>query len=312
LPATRKCTPLAWAAVWVKSGVLPTFVGAVPSHDTCLFASRGHWKGKPVLFFSLSDWALALLILTVIAGVTAAGIALGRFLRKKSDALREPFGALQGALLGVVGLILAFGLTLAVGRYQDRRAAVVAEANAIGTTYLRAQLLAEPVRGRSLVLLREYARLALRLSSEVPGSSAMLRTIAAEKTIQRQLWGLAGQALAAAPVANAPRLYVESLNDMIDQLTVRASALGNRVPAAVLRLELLGAAVALSLLGLYLSVLGGRAWSPMLLAAALVTMLLLITFDLDRPVRGLISIPSAPYQSLLESMNQPPGAHPRQ
>jgi hypothetical protein len=188
---------------------------------------------------------------------------------------------------------------------------VVTEANAIGTTYLRAQLLAQPVRDRSLVLLREYARLALRLSSEVPGSPAMLRTVAAERTIQQQLWGLAGQALDAAPVANAPRLYVESLNDMIDQLTVRIAALGNRVPTPVLVLELLAAAAALGLLGLYLSVLG-RGRLPMLLAAALVTMLLLVIFDLDRPVRGLINIPSTPFQSLLSSMKQPPAAHPRQ
>jgi len=277
----------------------------------CLFASLGPWQGNAVLFFTLSDWELALLILAVVASVTAAGVALGRFLRKKSETLREPFGALQGALLGLVALILAFGLTLAVGRYEARRAAVVAEVNAIGTTYLRAQLLAEPVRDRSLVLLRDYARLALRLSSEVPGSPAMLRTVAAENTIQRQLWELAGQALAAAPVANAPRLYVESLNDVIDQRTVRIGTLGNRVPPAVLALELLGAAAALGLLGLYLSVLG-RGWLPMLLAAALVTMLLLVTFDLDRPVRGLISIPSAPYQSLLASMKQPPAAHLRQ
>ena len=273
-----------------------------------LIAGQGRWLGNAVLFFSLSDWALALFILAVVAGVTAAGVALGRYLRKRSEALREPLGALQGALLGLVGLILAFGLTLAVGRYEDRRAAVVAEANAIGTTYLRAQLLAEPVRDRSLVLLREYDRLALRVSSEVPGSPAMRRTVAAERTIQRQLWGLAGQALDAAPVANAPRLYVESLNEMIDQLTARIFALGNRVPTAVLALELLGAAAALGLLGLYLSVLG-RGWRPMLLAVALVTMLLLVTFDLDRPIRGLISVPSSPYRALLASMKQPPAAH---
>lgn len=262
-----------------------------------------------VLFFSLSNWALALVILAVVVAVTGGGVALGRYLRKHSEKLREPFGALQGALLGVVGLILAFGLTLAVGRYEDRRAAVVAEANAIGTTYLRAQLLAEPVRGRSLVLLRDYTGLALRISSEVPGSPAMQRTTVAEDAIQRQLWGLAGQALDAAPVASAPRLYVDSLNDMIDQQSVRISALGNRVPSAVLALEVIGAAVALGLLGLYLSVLG-RGWLPMLLAAALVTMLLLVTFDLDRPTRGLITVPATPYQSLLASMNQSPAAQP--
>ena len=60
---------------------------------------------------------------------------------------------LQGALLGFMGLVLAFGLSLALGRYENRRAAVVDDANAIGTTYLRAQTLSEPMRSRSLALL---------------------------------------------------------------------------------------------------------------------------------------------------------------
>jgi hypothetical protein len=161
------------------------------------------------VFFSLSSWALGLIILAVVAGMTVAGVALGRNRRKHSETLREPFGVVQAALLGVVGLILAFGLSLAVGRYQDRRAALVSEANAIGTTYLRAQTVEEPARSRSLDLLRRYTDHALRLSDEVPGSQAMQRTASAEAVLQRQLWSLAGQALDAAPVASAPRLYVD-------------------------------------------------------------------------------------------------------
>ena len=261
------------------------------------------------MFFSLSSWELALLILAVVGGFTVAGVLLGVYLRKHAAALREPFGAVQAALLGIVGLILAFGLSLAVGRYESRRAAVVDDANAIGTTYLRAQVLAEPVRSRSLGLLREYGDLALRLSSEVPGSSGMRATTAAQGVVQRRLWRLAGQAIAGAPVASAPRLYLDSLNAMIDQQTVRVSALNNRVPGAVLTLEVIGAAVALGLLGLFLSMLG-RGLVSMVLAAALVTMLLLVTFDLDRPTRGLITVPSAPLKALRASMALPPAARP--
>ncbi|HST18842.1 MAG TPA: hypothetical protein VLK36_14335 [Gaiellaceae bacterium] len=261
------------------------------------------------MFFSLTSWELVLIILAIIAATSAVGVAVGRYLRKHSEALREPIGVLQGALLGLVGLILAFGLSLALGRYEDRRAAVVAEANAIGTTYLRAQLIAEPARTKSIVLLRRYTDLALRLSHEVPNSPGARRTAAAEDLIQRQLWALAGQSIAAAPVASAPRLYVDSLNSMIDQQTVRISALNNRVPGAVLGLELIGAALALGLLGLYLSVLG-RGIAPMVLAAALVTMLLLVTFDLDRPTRGLIKIPDTALASTRASMVPPPAAHP--
>jgi len=229
-------------------------------------------------------------------------------LREHSATLREPFGVLQGALLGVVGLVLAFGLSLAVGRYENRRAATVAEANAIGTTYLRAQLLAEPARSRSLTLLRRYTDRALAVSDEVPGSAAMARTTAAEGVFQRRLWRLGGQAIAAAPIASAPRLYVDSLNSTIDLQSARLSALTNRVPGAVLGLEVIGAAVALGLLALHISLLG-RGLAPVLAAAALVTMLLLVTFDLDRPTRGLIKVPATPLQSVRASMVLPPAAN---
>jgi hypothetical protein len=259
------------------------------------------------VFFSLPSWALALVIVAVVGAATAAGYAAGHYLREHQAKLREPFGVLQGALLGVVGLILAFGLSLAVGRYEDRRAATVTEANAIGTSYLRAQLIAEPARSRSLALFRRYTDLALQVSHEVPGSSGMRRTTAAEGVLQRRLWHLAGQATAAAPVATAPRLYVDSLNATFDDQEARLSALTNRVPGAVLALEVFGAAAAVGVLALHISVLG-RGLVAMLGAGALVTLLLLVTFDLDRPTRGLITVPSTPLESVRASMVLPPAA----
>ena len=259
------------------------------------------------MFFSLSSWELGFLIFAVVLGACALGVLAGRFLRANSERHREPISVLQGALLGVVGLILAFGLSLAVGRYQDRRADVVADANTIGTAYLRAQTIAEPQRTASLALLRSYNDLAIRLTYEIPGSAAIRATAARQGQLQRGLWRLAGQSLNARPRDNAPRLYVDSLNDMIDQQTVRLSGLNNRVPDAVLWLELLGAAVALGLLALYLSVLG-KGPIPIVAAALIVSFLVLITFDLDRPTRGLIQIPATPLLAEKATMSLPPAA----
>jgi len=246
-------------------------------------------------------------LFAIVLGATGLGLLLGTYLRHRSETLREPFAALQAALLGVVGLILAFGLALAVGRYESRRAAVVDDANAIGTTYLRAQTLAEPVRTRSLDLLARYTDTSIRLSENVPSSAAADEAVADGQQLQRELWALAGQALDGAPTASAPRLYVESLNEMIDMQTVRVAALNNRVPGAVLALEVVGAAVALGLLAFYLAIVG-RGVVTVVLAAALVTMLLLVTFDLDRPTRGVIRVPDTPLTNLRASMELPPTA----
>ena len=260
-----------------------------------------------MLFFSLSDGVLVLVLFAIIFGATVGGLVAGRRLHDRSDTLRESIATTQAALLGFMALILAFGLTLAVGRYQDRRATVVEEANAIGTTYLRAQTLAEPIRSRSLGLLTRYTDASIRLAQSIPDTAAAREALADGAQIQRELWSLAGQALDAAPVASAPRLYVDSLNTMIDSQTTRASALTNRVPMAVLVLEVAGAAIALALLAFYLG-LSQRGVVGVLIASLLVTLMLLVTFDLDRPTRGLITVPATPLISLRASMALPPAA----
>jgi hypothetical protein len=259
------------------------------------------------VFFRLSSLELAALVAAATLAATAIGHLAGRWLRRRTADLHEPVGVVQTALLGFVGLILAFGLALAVGRYDARRTTVVEEANAIGTTYLRAQTLAEPMRSRSLGLLTDYTDTAIHLADAVPGSTDAKRALADGQMLQRELWALAGRSLAAAPTASAPRLYVETLNNMIDQQTVRKAALNNRVPPAVLWFELASAMLALALLAFYLALLDRSVWT-VLLAAGLVSFLLLITFDLDRPRRGLITVPATPLTDLRASMNLPPAA----
>jgi hypothetical protein len=243
----------------------------------------------------------------VVLGATAIGVFLGRRVRHLSDTLKEPFGVLQAALLGVVGLILAFGLSLAVTRYENRRDAVVDEANTIGTTFLRAQTLPEPIRTKSLVLLRTYATSAVNLTNYIPQSSQAVDSIDREDQMQRGLWALNGQAIALRPVDSAPRLYEETLNEMIDAQATRVAGLNNRVPGAVLFLEVIGAALALGLLAAYLAIVG-RGVVAVSLAAVLVTGLLFVTCDLDRPTRGPIQVPDSALRSVADEMQLPPAA----
>ena len=216
-------------------------------------------------------------------GATFLGLAAGRSLAHHAEGLREPFGVVQSALLTLVGLVLAFGLAMAVGRYDARRAAVVNDANAIGTTYLRAQTLREPMRSLSLPLFMRYADASLSLSrssARQPGREARDRCRIGSASAACGHWR--AQALDAQPTHSAPRLYVESLNEMIDMQTTRVSALNNRVPSAIVLIEVIGAAVALGLMALYLA-LFSRGVVTVLLAAGLLTLLLFVSFDLDRP-----------------------------
>src|SRR4029453_11977181 len=108
----------------------------------------------------------------------------------------------------------------------------------------------------SLALLRHYNDLAILVTREVPASASLRATTAEQSRVQQLLWRLGGEAMNARPRDSAPRLYIQSLNEMIDQQGVRLAGLNNRVPNAVLWLELLGGAFALGVLALYVSVLG--------------------------------------------------------
>jgi Flp pilus assembly protein TadB len=145
------------------------------------------------------------------------------------------------------------------------------------------------------------------VSRSVPGSGRAKQAISRESALQRRLWRLASESLANQPIQSAPRLYVDSLNQMIDMQTTRVSALNNRVPTPILLLEVVAAAIALALLALHVAVLS-RGVITVVFAAAVVTLLLYVTFDLDRPTRGTITIPTAPLVALRASMLLPPAA----
>jgi hypothetical protein len=261
------------------------------------------------MFFQLSTWALALVLVAMIGAAAALGTLIGRWLRSRHDAYHQPVGTVQATLLGLVGLVLAFGLTMAVGRYDNRRAILVQEANDIGTTFLRAQMLTEPNRTMSIELLRQYADVAVDLADRVPDSDRFDDDVVRIGELQRGLWSLAGDTVRADPTGTAPRLYVETLNAMIDSHTDRVTSLRNRVPGTVVLLEVLGSTIAIGVLALYLALLG-RGLVTSLVAAAVVVLILFISLDLDRPHRGLITVPDSALVSTRDSMNQPPAAGP--
>ena len=259
------------------------------------------------MFFRLNTAVLVVVLVLIVGGSAAIGTVIGRQLRTRLSAHRESFGVVQATLLGLIGLLLAFGLTMAVGRYDHRRALVVQEANVIGTTFLRAQMLAEPGRTSSLDLLRQYIDIAVDLANQVPDSTRFNTDAAQMEEVQRQLWSVAGDAVRVDPQGTAPRLYIETLNAMIDSHTERVASLRNRVPGTVLILQVSVSAIAIGVLALYLALLG-RGLITSLVAATVVTLILFISFDLDRPHRGLITVSDSSLVATRGAMDLPPAA----
>src|SRR5882672_10133083 len=138
---------------------------------------------------------------------------------------------------------------MALTRFEARREAVLNEANAIGTTALRARLLPEPHRTESLKLLREYAQIRIDYIPTGKSFAELPTLIERSNNIQEALWQQV-KALSAKDNNVVPTgLFIQTLNEMIDNQGKRLAALRNRVPNIVF-LGLIGiAAVACGFVG---------------------------------------------------------------
>ena len=121
---------------------------------------------------SLPNWSIFLLTVLILLLASEAGLRLGKvFQMRWPDKSAASVGVMVGAALALLGFLLAFVTSIAIGIFNERRQLVISEANAIGTTYLRAGYLAEPYGVESRQLLREYVKLRLEgIEGEISGS----------------------------------------------------------------------------------------------------------------------------------------------
>lgn len=244
-----------------------------------------------------SAWIVLALLAAMMLAIEA-GWRFGRRQQDASDALREHINNVQGAMLGILALMLGFTFSLALQRFDLRSDAVVEEANAIGTAWLRVDLLPAALRPEAQQLLRRYTDLRVEASvaSEIDEAQ---RRVLRERTGQAQaaLWALATRAAQADTNAYLPTMFVDALNTMFDSWTKREAARGRHVPELVLVLMFATFLMAGVTVGLAAGVAGHRPSAVNHVLVLLIAVLVYVIVDLDRPRRGLIEVSQ---QSLLD------------
>lgn len=246
----------------------------------------------------------SILIIGILLASSVLAIEVGFRLGRRAQAKANPavfshIGAIQAALLGVLALLLGFSFSLALQRYDSRSEAVVDEANAIGTTYLRAQLLPPSVRTEVQGLLRSYLDGRVR-ESTVPLSSRTERQALLTEASQAQdaLWRYALQAAEEDKSPVTSGLFIQSLNELIDSFGRRNAALDRHVPQLVMLLLFGALLLTWGIVGYSTGVAGHRPSSVAYIMLVLILVVIFIIIDLDRPRRGLIEINHASLTSL--------------
>lgn len=223
-----------------------------------------------------------------------------------SESYKSHVNSISGSLLGILALLLGFTFSLSLQRYDSRSEAVVHEANAIGTTYLRADFLPEALRDEVKALLREYMDLRVTTGQVDLTQHERLRSMAVDTgRLHSKLWDYARQAAELDPNPVRTGLFIQTLNDLIDNYSQRDAELARHVPELVLTLLYVTFVMTGAVVGYATGLSGHRASMVTHILAVLIVILVFIILDLDRPQRGLIQVSQKSMLDLQVSIHAP-------
>jgi hypothetical protein len=222
------------------------------------------------------------------------------------DGLTKGAGAAEGAVFALLGLLLAFTFSGAASRFDERRWFINSEANAIGTAYLRLDLLPEEAQAPLRDLFRRYAENRTTVYHDAQKQDDVLRGLAEGTVLQNEIWK---QAMAAMRLpgasSQATMLLTPALNEMIDITATRVMATRNHPPNVIFVLLGVLSLVGAMLVGYGTSTNKDRSWFHQVTFALVISLSIYVIVDLEYPRLGLIKIDGAD-QALIDvraSMN---------
>jgi len=251
--------------------------------------------------------ALAVALFLGMLVLLEVGRRIGqRRLEQDPSGARTGSGAVEGAVFGLLGLMLAFTFSGAASRFDGRRHLVVEEANNIGTAWLRIDLLPSEAQPPLRELFRRYldSRLAT-YGNQHPDVEMAMAEYGRSTKLQGEIWALAVAACRDSPTPQAALLLLPALNQMIDITTTRLMATRTH-PPGIIFVMLAALALAGALLAGFAMAEGKeRSWVHNFAFAAILAATVWITIDLEYPRLGLIRVDAA--DAVLEDLRRSMG-----
>jgi hypothetical protein len=244
------------------------------------------------IMYDKNSILITAILFVLILLANEIGFRAGRHFKKRTNGdVKTQTNTIQAGILGLLALILGFTFTMSLQRYNNRGQAVIEEANAIGTTLLRTQLLPTPYDSITHALIQQYVDLRLQISNKDLTSINERYTLNMETDkVQSQIWEKAIEAAEIDSRSVTTGYFIVSLNEMIDARGKRNAFLQLHVPEVILYLLFIVFIITGALMG-YSSGLGEvRTIVPSVMMSFLIVLLVFIIIDLDRPKRGIIKV----------------------
>jgi hypothetical protein len=240
-------------------------------------------------------------VATIVAFLVATNVGhlLGVRRKRRLGEVETPdMGATLGGLLGLLGLLLAFTFGMAGERFDRRKALVVDEANAIGTAWLRTDLIPVPQRAQARDVLRDYTQARLDMTTTARRSEGIVRS----EKLQGELWSITAAAAAASPTPTVA-LFVTAVNEVIDMHGRRiAAAVRNPIPPVIFGTLYLVALLVLAMLGYSRGIAGDRSSLTTTILSVVLAVVLSLILDLDRPGEGYLRVSQQAMVDVRKSM----------
>lgn len=232
---------------------------------------------------------------SLTAGLLYGGAEIGfrygqRYAQRTSQEIQAHVATVEGALLGLLALLLGFAFSMAMNRFEARKQAVLEEVNDLQTAYLRAHLLPARHRSACVRLLEEYVEARIAYVRAAADPVRIQESQEATVRLQIKLWAESVAAVRDDSNEVTTGYFVESLNRLIDDHTKRSIAMENHVPEVILLLLILVAVLTIAVTGYSSGLKGKRLKALRLILVVLISATLTVIIDLDRPRRGLIRV----------------------
>lgn len=235
-----------------------------------------------------SLWASGLLLFVILCCALELGFRLSIRRGQRDEIGSSDF--LVSATLGLLALLLGFTFSLALQRHEERRSLVIAEANAIGTSWLRIQAIEPADRDDVAEAFLSYAKLRLDWSLASDNGDQSKAIYARTADSQIQIWRATTAALANGESVIDARLMLDPLNESFDIAAEREVRRQAHLPNAMLAMLMIFMAFATILVGWRLGEIGRRMTLPAGLTVLLLTLAVVVTLDLDMSRSGMITV----------------------
>jgi len=237
-----------------------------------------------------------LFVLLLLLASLELGVQFGKFVARRhapTDGEKSSVNFATAGMMGLLAFLLGVSLSMASDRYQQRRDSVLAEANAIGTAWLRATV-ATGAEGEAMQrLLRDYTETRIAVVRGNSDGAETERLNQRTNSLQNELWQRASGIAERSPTPISG-LLLSSLNEMIDLSLINRRNFTSHVPAYVLRLLLTVSIFAVGAVGYGFGLVGSRQPGLSVLLLGVWTLAIVLIVDIDRPQSGEVRIDPAP------------------